>query len=95
MPPLANTAVAWNWYSSSGSSPVSTTASESFHHSRPFCQFRLRFWRVIFLNTGQVRLTSPELREPWIRPNEPQMGWLQPRMKLDPAPRRMACMPRR
>jgi hypothetical protein len=30
-----------------------------------------------------------------MRPNDAQMGWLQPRMKPSPDPRKTASMPRR
>ena len=63
--------------------------------SRPFCQPRPKFSRAVRANFSQVRLMSPELREPWIRPSDPQIGWLQPNTKASPVPRRMAVMPRR
>ena len=70
-------------------------ASGSFHQSRPFCQLRLRFCRAVVMMRSQDRLMSFELRDPCTRPIDGQIGWLQPRMKASPAPRRIACMPRR
>ena len=56
-------------------------ASGSFHHSRPFCQLRSRFCCAVVLMRSHVRLMSLELREPWIKPADGQIGWLQPRRK--------------
>ena len=71
-PPEAITAVAWKRYSSGFILPLSVMASGSFHQSLPFCQLRFRFWRATDEKVVHLREMSPELREPWIRPNT---GW--------------------
>ena len=54
--------------------PESNRQSGSFHQNFPFCQLRIKFCRATFWKVSHLRLMSPELREPWIRPNDGQMG---------------------